>query len=124
MLFLFSVWFAAVSVVASYLIILGFKEYVPSLLRIAVPLLFALGAAVTAAPVVLVHMRASYELLSDTVQSIPPETIGVVGFGHLVLAVTLGRRWVRSHLRPNPEAQERDRIRGRERTRVPPRGEA
>lgn len=123
MLFLFSVWFAAVSVVASYMIILGFKESVPGLLRFSVPLLFALAATSTVAPVVLVELHSAYERISYAVRTIPPEAAGIVGFGHVALVVTLGRRWLRSRLRPSPEAQERDRIRGRERARVPPRGE-
>ena len=48
-------------------------------------------------------------------------TFVLVVLGHVVLAVVLIRRRLRGPDRARTDVQERDRVRGRERTRLPPR---
>lgn len=112
------------SVIASFLIMLGAKHLVPGLIRFACVLL----AVLTAAPLILVWARRPCFSLTaavyDAADSISLPALGAVVFGHLALAVALARRRLAAHSRPSPEAQERDRVRGRERVRMPPRGEA
>lgn len=111
------------SVVVSYTIILGGKELVPGILRGACILL----AVLTAAPILLMWAWRPYlsftASVRDATDLVPTPAVIIVAFGHFTLGVTLVRRWLARRARPSPEAMERERLRGRERVRLPPRGE-
>jgi hypothetical protein len=116
---LFDAVFFLLLLVSSFLIMVGAKNFLPALLKLALPLL----VLVALLPCLLAWGRSAFELGASEVSEIPPATMGVVVLGHLALAVALIRRYLRQHLRPSAEAVELDRTRGRERTRLPPRGE-
>jgi len=54
----------------------------------------------------------------------PGGAVLLVVLGHLALAILLVRRWWRRHPPSDAAARDEQRLRGRERVRLPPRGES
>lgn len=116
---LFDAVFFLLLLASGFLIMVGAKNFLPGLLKLGAGLLVFLALL----PCLIAWARSAFNLGASEVGEIPPAGLVAIIVGHVALAVALVRRYLRQHLRPSTEALERDRTRGRERTRLPPRGE-
>lgn len=116
---LFDGAFLLIAIAVSFLIMFGFKEYVPRVLRVGAQVLLLLALL----PIIFCWVANAFHVVGSELDHVPLPLVILAVVGHVVLGVAYLRHRFQKNARPDPRAAERDRVRARERTRLPPRGE-
>lgn len=116
---LFDGVFLLMALAVGFLIMFGGRSYVPKILRTGFWILVALALA----PCIFQWLTGAALDARDEFGKVPTFLVVLMGVGHVAAGVAYLRHRLVEHARPDARATERNRIRARERTRLPPRGE-